>query len=84
MSYFDEDAREMLEVYLLETRQLTEQLNNCLMEAEKNNRFAEEDIHGIFRVMHTIKSSSAMMGLTQLSSLAHKLEDIFAYYREEI
>ena len=36
MSYFDEDAREMLEVYLLETRQLTEQLNNCLMEAEKN------------------------------------------------
>ena len=48
MSYFDEDAREMLEVYLLETRQLTEQLNNCLMEAEKNNRFAEEDIHGIF------------------------------------
>lgn len=84
MSYFDEDAREMLEVYLLETRQLTEQLNNCLMEAEKNNRFAEEDIHGIFRVMHTIKSSSAMMGLSQLSSLAHKLEDIFAYYREEI
>ena len=84
MSYFDEDAREMLEVYLLETRQLTEQLNNCLMEAEKNNRFAEEDIHGIFRVMHTIKSSSAMMGLTQLSALAHKLEDIFAYYREEI
>ena len=75
MSYFDEDAREMLEVYLLETRQLTEQLNNCLMEAEKNNRFAEEDIHGIFRVMHTIKSSSAMMGLTQLSALAHKLED---------
>ena len=41
MSYFDEDAREMLEVYLLETRQLTEQLNNCLMEAEKNNRFAD-------------------------------------------
>ena len=84
MSYFDEDAREMLEVYLLETRQLTEQLNHCLMEAEKNNRFAEEDIHSIFRVMHTIKSSSAMMGLSQLSSLAHKLEDIFAYYREEI
>lgn len=84
MSYFDEDTREMLEVYLLETRQLTEQLNNCLMEAEKNNHFAEEDIHSIFRVMHTIKGSSAMMGLTQLASLAHKLEDIFAYYRENV
>ncbi len=84
MSYFDEDAREMLEVYLLETRQLTEQLDNCLMEAEKNNRFAEEDIHSIFRVMHTIKGSSAMMGLTLLSSLTHKLEDIFAYYRDAV
>lgn len=84
MSYFDADAREMLEVYLLEARQLTDQLNDYLMEAEKNNRFAEEDIHGIFRVMHTIKGSSAMMGLSQLAALAHKLEDIFAYYREEI
>lgn len=84
MSYFDADTREMLEVYLLEARQLIDQLNDYLMEAEKNNRFAEEDIHGIFRVMHTIKGSSAMMGLSQLAALAHKLEDIFAYYREEI
>lgn len=84
MSYFDADTREMLEVYLLETKQLVGQLNDYLMEAEKNNRFAEEDIHGVFRVMHTIKGSSAMMSLTQLSSLAHKLEDIFAYYREEV
>ena len=27
MGYFDADAEEMLEVYLLEARQLTEQLN---------------------------------------------------------
>lgn len=76
MGYFDADAEDMLEVYLLETRQLTGQLSAVLLEAEKKNAFAEEDIHSIFRIMHTIKSSSAMMGLQELSSMAHKLEDL--------
>ena len=63
MGYFDSDAEEMLDVYLVETRQLIGQLDAVLLEAEKDNVFSEEDIHNCFRVMHTIKSSSAMMGL---------------------
>lgn len=82
MGYFDADAEDMLEVYLLETRQLTGQLSAVLLDTEKKNAFSGEDIHSIFRIMHTIKSSSAMMGLQELSSMAHKLEDLFAYYRE--
>lgn len=82
MGYFDADAEEMLEVYLLETRQLIGQMADVLLETEKNGVFTGEEIHSVFRVMHTIKSSSAMMGLNGLSSLAHKLEDLFAFYRE--
>ena len=82
MGYFDSDAWEMLEVYLLETRQLNSQMADILLEAERTGRFGGDDIHSIFRVMHTIKSSSAMMGLGGLSSMAHKLEDLFSYYRE--
>lgn len=82
MSYFDTDEREMLEVYMLETRQLLEQLEAYLLEAEKKNSFSKEEIHAVFRIMHTIKGSSAMMRLTDLSRTAHKLEDLFAYYRE--
>ena len=83
MGYFDADAEEMLEVYLLETRQLMEQLNGVLLEADKNKTFSEKDINTVFRIMHTIKSSSAMMGLHALSGMAHKLEDLFSYYREQ-
>lgn len=83
MGFFDADAEEMLEVYLLEAKQLTEQLSAVLLDTEKKNTFAREDIHSIFRVMHTIKSSSAMMGLKQLSSLAHKVEDLFSQLREQ-
>ncbi|MDC7288140.1 chemotaxis protein CheA [Blautia schinkii] len=83
MGYFDSDALEMLEIYLLETKQLLEQLSAVLISAESKNSFTEEELHSVFRVMHTIKSSSAMMGLPEMSAMAHKLEDLFAYYREE-
>ena len=83
MGYFDEDAQEMLEVYLMEAKQLTEQLGAVLLETEKKNAFTGEDIHNIFRIMHTLKSSSAMMGLKGLSSLAHTMEDLFSWFREQ-
>lgn len=83
MAFFDEEMGAMLEVYLLETSQLLEQLDNVLMAAEKEGRFSREEINSIFRVMHTTKSSSAMMGLTELSELTHRLEDLFSIFRED-
>lgn len=82
MGFFDSDAKDMLEIYLLETKQLISQLNEILLETEKNGVFTQEDINTIFRVMHTMKSSSAMMGLEELSSAAHKLEDLFSVFRD--
>lgn len=83
MSFFDHEMRSMLDVFLLETSQLLEQLDAILMEAEKRGNLTREEINGIFRVMHTTKSSSAMMGLQDLSELAHKLEDLFDLFRED-
>lgn len=83
MGYFDSDSMEMMEVYLLETKQLLEQFNNAIMRAEDSDFFSEEDIHSIFRIMHTMKSSSAMMGLEGMSSMTHKLEDLFSHFREK-
>lgn len=82
MGFFDADAEEMLDVYLMETKQLTGQLSEILLETEKSNIFTKDDIQNIFRIMHTIKSSSAMMGLDELASLSHAAEDLFSFYRE--
>lgn len=81
MSFFDGEMKPMLDVFLLETSQLLEQLDAILLEAEKRGSLTGEEINGIFRVMHTTKSSSAMMGLQDLSELAHKLEDSFDLFR---
>ncbi|MGI6068999.1 MAG: chemotaxis protein CheA [Blautia sp.] len=83
MGYFDEDALAMLDVYQLETRQLIEKLDEILLEDEKKKMLPIDDIHHIFRVMHTIKSSSAMMGLSDLSVVAHDMEDLFALFRDD-
>ncbi len=83
MGYFDADMEDMLDIYLLETNQLMEQADGILIRAEKSGKFTSEDINEIFRIMHTMKSSSAMMGLSELSGLCHRLEDMFAVFRED-
>lgn len=77
--FFDES---MLEVFLFETEQNIEQLENIVLISEKANNYAEESIREIFRIMHTIKGSAAMMMLHNLSSLAHGMEDLFYFLRE--
>ena len=72
----------MLEVYLYETHSLLEQLDELLIEAEKNEDFTTNDVNEIFRIMHTIKGSSAMMEFSTLMEIAHHIEDLFFYIRE--
>lgn len=72
----------MLEMYLYETNTLMEQLDELLIEAEKNEAFTTNDVNEIFRIMHTIKGSSAMMEFSTLMEIAHHIEDLFFYIRE--
>ena len=72
----------MVDVYIFETTALLEQLDEILLRTEKANEFTEEDINEIFRIMHTVKGSSAMMGFENLQVLAHKGEDMFFIIRE--
>ena len=73
----------MVDVYIFETTSLLEQLDQILMKTESEHSFSTEEINEIFRTMHTIKGSSAMMGLDNMSKLAHSIEDMFYVIREE-
>lgn len=72
----------MLEMYKFETNQLLEQLEQLIISSEKSNCYSQEAINEIFRIMHTIKGSSAMMLFNGISTLAHSIEDLFFYLRE--
>lgn len=73
----------MLDMYLFETHSLMEELDELLINAERNENFSEEDINEIFRIMHTIKGSSAMMEFDSLMRISHKVEDMFFFIRDK-
>lgn len=72
----------MLDIYLFEANSLLEQLDEILLSCEKQNGFPQESVNEIFRIMHTIKGSSAMMQFNSLMTVAHKIEDLFYFIRE--
>lgn len=78
----DSNMESMLEVYLFETNDLLEHLDEILLQCEKANSFDSDSINEIFRIMHTIKGSSAMMQFNSLATISHKVEDLFFYVRE--
>ncbi len=79
----DNGMDNMLDMYLFETNTLLEQLDGILLNAEKSKRFTVDDVNEIFRTMHTIKGSSAMMEFSSLMKIAHKTEDLFFLIRDK-
>lgn len=73
----------MLDMYIFETSQFVDQLEAIIIDNEDANNYSEEIINEIFRIMHTIKGSSAMMLFNDISTLAHSMEDIFYFFREQ-
>lgn len=76
-------SESMMDMFVFETSQLIEQLEESILSNEKTSCYSESAINEIFRIMHTIKGSSAMMTFDNMSSLAHAMEDLFYYIREE-
>jgi two-component system, chemotaxis family, sensor kinase CheA len=69
-------------VFIEEAHELLADLEESLLSFEKdlNNM---ESVKGIFRVMHTLKGSSAMFGYSAVNAFTHQLESIYDAIREE-
>lgn len=73
----------MLDIFIYETTQNIEQLEVVILGSEKAGCFTPAAVDEIFRNMHTIKGSSAMMMYNNISLLSHAIEDLFYLLREE-
>lgn len=72
----------LLELFVFETSQNTQQLEQVVLTAERESGFTHEEVNEVFRIMHTIKGSAAMMSYVGIAKLAHRMEDLFFYIRE--
>jgi len=77
----DFDRESMLEMFSFEMNQLVDQLEQTIIESESG--FSMNVINEVFRIMHTIKGSAAMMLFDTIATATHAAEDLFYYLREE-
>lgn len=77
----DFDRESMMEMFSFEMNQLVDQLEQIIIESEAG--FSMDIINEVFRIMHTIKGSAAMMLFDSIATATHAAEDLFFYLREE-
>lgn len=71
----DPDMKEIVESFIVETKEILEKLDVDLVEMEKRPD-DNELLNSVFRHFHTIKGTSSFLGLDKLTGVTHKGEDI--------
>lgn len=73
----------MFETYIYETSKQLETLEKIMLQHEESEPYETEEVNEIFRIMHTIKGASSMMGYQETSHLAHCAEDLFCLLKNK-
>lgn len=71
---------EILEFFVPEIEEHLQTVTECLLNLEASPN--QDDIHRLFRSMHTIKGSAAQVGLHRISTIAHRAEDLVGRLRD--
>ena len=76
----DDVPREVLDFFIPEAEEHLQIATQCLLGLESTPD--AEEIHRLFRSVHTIKGSAAQVGLRRLGAVAHRLEDLIGLLRD--
>ena len=72
-----EQNNDLIPVFRREHHSLCDRLEALALDAEPRGGLTAEELQELLRVLHTIKGSSAMMGLLPVAAAAHRAEDLF-------
>lgn len=76
------DMSDLLGVFLEEAEEQIQRLDNGILHLERNPNDLDM-IKEVFRAAHTLKGSSATMGLTPIAELTHVMENLLDLLRAE-
>lgn len=79
-SSFSDEMAQYLQVYIDESAEELDQLIEAILELEVDPRHSDA-LHKSFRMLHSLKGSSGMLGFETVGNFAHELEDRFERYR---
>ncbi|HOA55545.1 MAG TPA: Hpt domain-containing protein, partial [Clostridiales bacterium] len=69
------DMSQYLEIFIEESKEHLQSLNQSLLQLEKNPG-DRAVLNEIFRVAHTIKGMAGTMGFNKMSKLTHDMENV--------
>lgn len=76
------DTDQFLDIFLEETAEHLDSLNNCLLQLEKRPE-NKDVLDEIFRVSHTLKGMAGTMGFTGIARLTHEMESLLDEIRKK-
>jgi two-component system, chemotaxis family, sensor kinase CheA len=77
----DDEMKEIVESFLIETREIIEGLDQDLLELERGSTNPDL-LNRIFRAAHTVKGTSGFLGFDQMCELTHKFEEVLNKLRK--
>jgi len=72
-----------IEIFIEETREILESIEKLLLTIEQNDSIEIEEVHDLFRYIHTLKGNSLSIGFQFFSKLAHELESFLESMRHD-
>jgi len=82
MEFSQEEFDEILSIFNQESEEIIHRLNNNILELEKNPQ-NKNIIVELFRDAHSLKGAARMIGFNDIQAIAHKIEDILGFARDE-
>lgn len=74
------DMSQYLEIFIEESKEHLQSLNECLLQLE-NEPHNMELLNEVFRVAHTLKGMAGTMGFTKMQTLTHDMENALSAIR---
>ncbi|HSA06317.1 MAG TPA: hybrid sensor histidine kinase/response regulator [Candidatus Gastranaerophilales bacterium] len=81
MDFLEHEIEEILNIFREESEEQLQKLNKNLLSLEANPK-DHTAISELFREAHSLKGAARMIGLDDIQSIAHKLEDVFGQAKE--
>ena len=82
MQYNPDELNEILNIYKVESEEILQEFNDVFLELEKNQK-DKAPLKKLFQLAHSLKGASRMIGFNSIQDIAHKLEDILSYWKQD-
>lgn len=82
MHYNSDEFEEIINIFSSESEEIIQELNDNFLLLEKNLE-DKTPLKKLLQLSHSLKGSARMLGFNGIQNIAHKLEDILSFWKQE-